>query len=341
MKINLSLTLVCTFLIASISSAEKLEIESIDGNGQIIFNEISNAANYTVEWAPAPDGPWDVFGVEEPTGSGSITSSVAMFYRVVALTNQPLVEMVLIPGGTNNVVDPDVGAYSLVVEPFYMGTTEVTKELWDMVATWAGTNGYSLYNGGGTSQGENHPVSYNLGVDCVKWCNALSEMEGRTPCYYLDGTNVFKEGLSVPECNFDADGYRFPTIEEWEYAARGGISTNRFPWGNTISHNQANYKSNELYSHEVGESPYGYHPLYSNGDIPHTSPVKSFSANGYGLYDMAGNMAEWCETVGEYNKRAYRGGAWNTEAAWLRCKGGSFWEHLGNYSNYIGFRVVR
>jgi formylglycine-generating enzyme required for sulfatase activity len=75
--------------------------------------------------------------------------------------------------------------------------------------------------------------------DCVKWCNARSELEGRIPAYYTDAmqTTVYRTGrwdVDNSSVNWNA-GYRLPTEAEWEKTARGGASGQRFPWGNTIS----------------------------------------------------------------------------------------------------------
>ncbi|MCX7001753.1 MAG: SUMF1/EgtB/PvdO family nonheme iron enzyme [bacterium] len=153
--------------------------------------------------------------------------------------------------------------------------------------------------GAGSGKGATHPVQTVSWYDCVKWCNARSEKEGLTPCYYTNvaQTLVYRGGsanLSNEWVKWTANGYRLPTEAEWEKAARGGAVGMRFPWSNvqTISRAQANYCGETGYTYDLG--PNGYNPLFTPGDMPYTSPVGYFKANGYGLYDMAGNVEEWC-----------------------------------------------
>ncbi|MFA7369975.1 MAG: SUMF1/EgtB/PvdO family nonheme iron enzyme, partial [Kiritimatiellales bacterium] len=181
--------------------------------------------------------------------------------------------------------------HSVYVSGFYMSKYEVTKALWDEVYTWAVSNGYSFTNVG-FCKTSNHPVQTVSWYDTVKWCNARSEKEGLTPCYTVSG-NIYRTGDSDPDCNWSANGYRLPTEAEWEKAARGGLSGKRFPWGDTIQHTKANYSNDVSYSYDTS-STFGYHPTYAVGSPPYTSPGGSFLPNGYGLYDMAGNVREWC-----------------------------------------------
>jgi formylglycine-generating enzyme required for sulfatase activity len=236
---------------------------------------------------------------------------------------------------------------------FYMAKNKVTKALWDGVRTWGLTNGYTDLSVG-AGKAPNHPVQTITWYDMVKWCNARSEMELLTPCYTVSGT-VYRTGNSdAPDCNWAANGYRLPTEAEWEKAARGGWSGRRFPWGNTITHSRANYISNSVFSYDVSPTR-GFHPTYATGADPYTSPVGSFAANGYGLYDMAGNVWEWCwdwydsysnaaqinpQGAASGTRRVIRSGCWHSFADQERCA-----ERLNDTpidaSNDVGFRLAR
>ncbi|MCX6924102.1 MAG: SUMF1/EgtB/PvdO family nonheme iron enzyme, partial [Verrucomicrobia bacterium] len=159
----------------------------------------------------------------------------------------------------------------------------------------------------GSGKAANHPVQQINWHDCVKWCNARSEKEGRVPAYYTDAelSVRYRSGQVAPYVKWSS-GYRLPTEAEWEKAARGGASGQRCPWGNTISQSQANYYSYwsgivPFYSYDVNPTE-GYHPTFAVGGTPYTSPVDYFGANGYGLYDMAVNVAQWCwDYAGPYD----------------------------------------
>jgi len=200
--------------------------------------------------------------------------------------------MVLIPAGNNRGADPDFGAYSLTVSAFYMDSTLVSKAKWDEVYNWALANGYTFADAG-SGKGTNYPVQQVSWHDCVKWCNARSEKEGR-PVSYRVGGNVYRgvDDNSVT-CATNIAGYRLPTDVEFQYAARGGLSNKRFPWSDTIDHTKANYRGFPTgYAYDTGYA--GYDTRFSTAGTPYTSPVDTFAANGYGLSDMAGNVWEWC-----------------------------------------------
>ncbi|NLH18285.1 MAG: formylglycine-generating enzyme family protein [Phycisphaerae bacterium] len=241
-------------------------------------------------------------------------------------------DLVKIPAGTfqmGNCMAADEGGthelpiHSVTVDSFYMGKTEITNQQYcefmnsalqqglisfgypDIVPGPNAGAEYQIYthlwgwssviqilydwttfsvktkNGRDMSQ---DPVVDITWYGAVAYCNWRSQQEGREPCY----------DLSTWTCDFSKKGYRLPTEAEWEYAARGGLSGKRFPWGDTISHNEANYVSyTDILSYDLGPTV-GSHPTWSDGTHPYTAPVGSFAANGFGLYDVTGNVDEWC-----------------------------------------------
>ena len=277
---------------------------------------------------------------------------------------------VIIPSGSFKMGEqssPPVGpsrgllVHTVQVSAFFMGKYLVTKEVWDPVRAWGLTHGYANLSIG-ACKGKNHPVQTITWYDTVKWCNARSEMEGLTPCYTVSGT-VYRTGNSdAVICNWNANGYRLPTEAEWEKAARGGLVGQNFPWGNTIDQTKANFANiKDEFDHTVAP---GYHPHWAKGGFPYTSPVGSFAPNGYGLYDMAGNVYEWCwDCDGDYTAdsqtdprgpdrgpdprgpdwrpdRVARGGDWNSGANY--CRVASRYCYDPAYGEIErGFRVAR
>ncbi len=242
--------------------------------------------------------------------------------------------MALIPAGSFMMGDSLDGVthalplHSVYVSAFYLDKYAVTKALWDEVHTWAVRHGYSFDDAAsGQGKAANHPAHSMTWYDAVKWCNARSEKEGKVPAYYTDAglRERYRSGQVAPDVDWSR-GYRLPTEAEWEKAARGGASGRRFPWGGTdnITHSRANYNSSADYLYDTSPTR-GYHPNFQAGGRPYTSPVDYFAPNGYGLYDMAGNVWQWCwDWYGAYtgsaqsdprgvatgSSRVFRGGGW-------------------------------
>ena len=242
--------------------------------------------------------------------------------------------MALIPAGSFTMGDPLDGhttalpLHTNYVSAFYMDRNLVGYALWQQVYQWARNNGYT-FDLPGSGKAASHPVQTINWYDCVKWCNARSEMEGRTPAYYTSAaqTVVYRSGdIDITSsCVNWSSGYRLPTEAEWEKAARGGASGQRFPWGNTISWSQANYYAFPVdFAYDVNATN-GRNPTFHDGVHPYTSPVGYFAPNGYGLYDMAGNVWQWCWDWSDAYSSAPQSDPRGPASGSLRVRRGGSW----------------
>jgi len=370
MKSKLSFVLLAVVLAAGLhpakaDAAPRLMVMST--NNQALLYWPSTETNYVLQyctnlaspkWAYAMDAGKAVYGTQTALTVTNLTRP--RFFRLMRIfaapPTTPPSNLAPIPAGTftmGDTLDGITNAHPVTVtlSAFWMDTNLVTYSQWQQVYCFGVILG-GLFHNEGSGNGPNYPVENMDWFDCVAWCNARSILDELTPAYYWDPdfTQIYTGGYGVVYVNWATNGYRLPTEAEWERAARGGHEQQRFPTRNSISESDANYFGSASGVLPYDQGPAGDNPV-GQGD---TSPVGSFPANGYGLRDMAGNVAEWCwDNYGvpyaggadphgptDGNARVLRGGAFSSTADSLRCA------HRGAYypvfaEPEIGFRCVR
>jgi formylglycine-generating enzyme required for sulfatase activity len=247
------------------------------------------------------------------------------------ITTRSGVEMVVIPAGSFEMGskhgrDDEKPVHTVWIDAFLMDRHEVTQALWEKVGKAEALPNPAHF------KGEDLPVEQVTWPQAARFCNARSRFEGLKPCYNED----------TAECDFAASGYRLPTEAEWEYACRAGTTT--------------------VYAHGTDLKRLAEFAWFADNAAKKTHPVGQKKPNAWGLFDMHGNVAEWCNDVydrdyykssptrnprGPADGREYvlRGGSWKSTAEALQSA-----YRLGETPGFsdaclardaIGFRCVR
>ena len=273
-------------------------------------------------------------------------NSLILLVLIITLTtcadfDKPSMVMERIPGGTFMMGHTD-GTWSadetpqhkVILSGFYMSKYLVTQAQYEAVM-----GGISTVN-----SEDNLPVTDMTWYDAVEFCNKLSQKEELEQVYTITNRTPntgYPITSAIVTVDWSANGYRLPTEAEWEYACRAGTTT-EYNTGDDITIGQANF--------------------YDSG-LGRTTPVGSYKPNSWGLYDMHGNVYEWCwdlYVLGYYNESNFpynsvdpkgpgfinsgtyviRGGSFLDGKANLRSAKRGSWS-LSNHQSDVGFRVVR
>ena len=357
----------------------------IDGTGAAVMKvdfdqPPAGSAGGAGRWLPGDT--WYCQGWYRDSAGGGAQFNLTDGLEVPICLDGPYDEMVLVPAGTFEMGDhsgtgfpEELPVHPVSLDAFYMDVYEVTnQEYADYLNTAYAEGRVTVYGGvvshaaGGelcdtTASSSESSITWNgltfgvmsgfenLPMIEVSWIGACAYANHRSRLHGL--TSCYIEHPSSWACDFSAEGYRLPTEAEWEYAARGGEHNPyyAYPWGDSIDGSMANFlSSGDPYEGVPPETtPVGYY------DGNQTPPGVDMS-NGYGLYDMSGNVSEWCWDRYDSNYYSYsppsnptgpasgslrlcRGGSWEMPPSLLRLtrRGRTLpWNRYGT----IGFRVV-
>lgn len=272
----------------------------------------------------------------------SISSIVKKQYR--AKLPEPIVfggsEFVLVKGGTFMNRKSNYYGKSVIISDFYIGKYEVTQKEWLEI----------MENNPSKFKGNNLPVETATWYDCVDYCNKRSIKEGLKPYYNIDknkkdpiNNNEYDDIKWTVTINADGNGYRLPTEAEWEYAAGGGRMSKSYTYsGSNDVEEVAWYWRNA--GDKYLEGYWNWPAIENNNDK--TKPIGRKKPNELGLYDMSGNVREWCWEWYEDPQtdigldRVQRGGGWIGD---VNCCESSYRNHFeaNGLGPDQGFRLCR
>lgn len=294
---------------------------------------------YSKEVTTVNDGSYQLNNI--PAGTNIITLSKTGYVfkkaSINILPDKPVgydvgiskllpLEMVFVEGGTFQMGDTfgdgnpsEKPAHQVLLSSFYISKTEITQKQWTEITSGNPAKYW----------GDDQPVESISWKDAVNYCNSRSSLEGLTPCYTIFNGNI--------TCDFNADGYRLPTEAEWEYAARSGKTNNNFKYSGSSDVNEVAW--------------------YDKNSSNITHPVAQKKSNDLGIYDMSGNVWEFCwdyydenyyaqsqqqnptgPATGQY--RVLRGGAWSDDAYFNKIYYRNYYQENSRGTN-VGLRVVR